>query len=150
MDSTFLREVLLSRRRDLLKEWKAEPEGEKWGWVDVNKLQIVGGADLTQAITFVHPDDDNAADQTVIRVPLPQPIPPHGSIELSVDFTSKLPRALARTGYDGDYILVGSGSPRSASTKARASAAARKVAGIATNSTPTPSSMRITAPGTLT
>jgi len=112
MDSTFLKEAALSRRRDLLKEWRAEPEEAKWGWVDVNKLQIVGGADLTGAITFVHPDDDNAADQTVIRVPLAQPIPPHGSLELEVDFTSKLPRALARTGYDGDYVLVAQWFPK--------------------------------------
>ena len=134
-----------------MKEWKAEPEEQKWGWVDVNKLQIVGGADLTPAMSFVHPDDDNAADQTVIRVPLPQPIPPHGSIELEVDFTSKLPRALARTGYRR-RLHPGwhSGSPRSASTKRRASAGASKAAGIATSSTPTPSSMPITEPGTLT
>ena len=112
MDTTFLRESSVSRRRDLLKEWQAEPEGQKWGWVDVNKLQIAGGADLTPAITFVHPDDDNAADQSVIRVPLPQPVPPHGSIELSVAFTSKLPRALARTGYDDDYILVAQWFPK--------------------------------------
>jgi hypothetical protein len=112
MDSTFLREASLSRRRDLLKEWRAEPEGAKWGWVEVNKLQIVGGADLTPAITFVHPDDDNGADQTVARVPLAQPIPPHGRIELEVDFTSKLPRALARTGYDGNYVLVAQWFPK--------------------------------------
>ena len=112
MDSTFLEETSISRRSDLLGEWKAAKEGEKWGWVDVNQLQIVGGADLTQAVAFVHPDDDNAADRTVIRVQLPQPIPPHGSIELSVDFTSKLPRTLARTGYDGDYILAGQWFPK--------------------------------------
>jgi len=112
MDSTFMREASISRRRTLLKEWKAEPEGQKWGWVDVNKLQIIGGADLTPVITFVHPDDENAADQTVIRVPLPHPIPPRGSLELAVDFTSKLPRAFARTGYEGDYILVGQWFPK--------------------------------------
>ena len=112
MDSTFMRESSISRRSSLLKEWKAEPEEQKWGWVDVNKLQIVGGADLTPAISFVHPDDDNAADQSVIRVPLQQPIPPQGSIELDVDFTSKLPRALARTGFDGDYNLVAQWFPK--------------------------------------
>jgi hypothetical protein len=114
MDSTFLREAASGQRGDLEKYWKAKPEEQKWGWVDVNKLQIVGGADLTKAMTFVHPDDDNAADQTVMRVVLPQPIPPHGTIELSVDFTSKLPRALARTGYagDGDYFLVAQWFPK--------------------------------------
>jgi hypothetical protein len=48
----------------------------------------------------------------VARVPLAQPIPPHGSIELEVDFTSKLPRALARTGYDGDYVLIAQWFPK--------------------------------------
>ena len=94
MDSTFLREASISRRRNLLKEWKAEPEGQKWGWVDVNRLQIAGGADLTPAITFVHPDDDNAADQSVIRVPLPQPVPPHGSIETLGRFHFQAPARL--------------------------------------------------------
>lgn len=106
MDSTFLREASVSQRRELLREWTAKPEEAKWGWVDVDKIQIVGGADLTSAKSFVHPDDDNAADQTVLRVALPQPIPPRGSIELAVDFTSKLPRALERTGYRGDYVMV--------------------------------------------
>ncbi len=114
MDSTFMREGSGSRRAQLFEYWRTKPEEEKWGWVDVNKLQITGGADLTKAITFVHPDDDNAADQTVMRVPLPQPIPPHGTIELSVDFTSKLPRALARTGFgsNGDYFLVAQWFPK--------------------------------------
>jgi len=112
MDSTWLREASLSRRRELLKDWRASSEEQKWGWVDVNKLQIVGGADLTGAMTFVHPDDDNAADQTVMRVVLPQPVPPHGEIELAADFTAKLPRALARTGYADDYFLVAQWFPK--------------------------------------
>ncbi|HZP00426.1 MAG TPA: M1 family metallopeptidase [Terriglobia bacterium] len=112
IDSTWMREASGTRRRDLLKNWTAKPEGEKWGWVDVNKLQIVGGPDLTKSMTFVHPDDDNALDQTVMRVVLPNPIPPKGTIELAVDFTSKLPRALARTGYDDDYFLVAQWFPK--------------------------------------
>src|SRR5208283_3195370 len=43
VDSTFMREATTGRRSELLKDWKAEPEGQKWGWEDVNKLQIVGG-----------------------------------------------------------------------------------------------------------
>jgi len=106
MDSTFLPEASVSRRHELLKDWTTKPEEQKWGWVDVDKIQIVGGADLTRAITYVHPDDGNASDQSVMRVALPTPIPPHGTIELAVDFTSKLPRALARTGYVDNYYLV--------------------------------------------
>lgn len=112
LDSTFMRESNLSRRRERLMEWTAKPGEEKWGWVDVDRIQIVGGADLTPAKTFVHPDDDNASDQTVMRVVLPQPIPSFGTIELGVEFTSKLPRALARTGYVGNYFLVAQWFPK--------------------------------------
>lgn len=112
MDSTFMRESSVSRRQALLASWRTRPEAAKWGWVDVNKIQIVGGADLTALQTFVHPDDGNAQDQTVMRIVLPEPIPPHGAIQLAVDFTSKLPRALARTGYDDDYFLIAQWFPK--------------------------------------
>jgi hypothetical protein len=112
LDSTFMRESRVARRGERLKEWEAIPEKDKWGWVDVDKLQIVNGVDLTSAATFVHPDDDNTMDQTVLRVVLPQPILPFGMIALSVDFTSKLPRAVARTGFDDDYFLVAQWFPK--------------------------------------
>ena len=105
-DSTFMREGNLSRRPRRRDSWTAQPEKAKWGWVDVDRIRIVDGPDLTGAKSFVHPDDDNALDQTVLRVALPKPIPPKGAIELEVDFTSKLPKALARTGYEGDYFFV--------------------------------------------
>jgi hypothetical protein len=111
-DSTFIRKSSVSRRRELLKNWRAKPEEQKWGWVVVNKLQIAAGADLTKALTFAHPDDDNTSDQTVARVLLPQPIPPHGTIELEIDFTSKLPKALARNGFEGDYFLIAQWFPK--------------------------------------
>src|SRR5262249_28577885 len=49
---------------------------EGWGYLDVRKMQVVGGSDLTRAIQFIHPDDDNADDQTVVRVALSQPLAP--------------------------------------------------------------------------
>jgi len=110
VDSTFMRESQV-RRRSGNSGWLDRPEKEKWGWVDVDKIQV-GGADLTSGQTFVHPDDDNASDQTVMRIVLPQPIPPHGTIELAVDFTSKIPRALARSGFEGDYFLLAQWFPK--------------------------------------
>jgi hypothetical protein len=112
LDSTFMRESAISRRPERLREWKASTEQDRWGWVDVDRIEIVNGPDLSSSQSFVHPDDDNAADQTVMRVALPQPIPPQGSIEVAVDFTSKLPRALARTGYVDDYFLVAQWFPK--------------------------------------
>lgn len=112
-DSTFFREsAMRGRRGEELKEWSKRREEDKWGWVDVDKLRIVGRTDLTAGQTFAHPDDDNASDQTVMRVALPEPIPPHEAIELEVDFTSKLPRAVARNGFEGDYFLLAQWFPK--------------------------------------
>ncbi|HEX5413305.1 MAG TPA: M1 family metallopeptidase [Terriglobia bacterium] len=112
LDSTFMRRDPIAREHDSLTDWLTIPGKEKWGWEQIDRIQIVNGSDLTPLITYVHPDDNNADDRTVVRIQLPQPIPPKGSIELSVDFTSKLPRVFARTGYDGDYYLVSQWFPK--------------------------------------
>jgi hypothetical protein len=85
---------------------------DSWGWVDVTSLKIAGGADLTKALTYEHPDDDNADDQTVARVVLPEPVPAGGAITLEIAFTSKLPQVFARTGYKDDFYLVGQWFPK--------------------------------------
>jgi len=72
LDSTFMREAAISRDHDALKEWLSIPGKEKWGWVDIDKIQIVNGADLTLPVTHAHPDENNKEDQTVVRIPLPQ------------------------------------------------------------------------------
>ena len=84
----------------------------EWGWIDVNELRIAGGEDLTSKIEFIHPDDDNADDQTVIRVPLAQPLDPGQKISLDLKFTARLPRVFARTGYWGQFALVGQWFPK--------------------------------------
>lgn len=61
-------------------------------WVEAN--------DLTERITYIQPDDDNTADQTVISVPLPAPVQPGETIVLDIDFASKLPKISARTGWE--------------------------------------------------
>ncbi|MCC7153207.1 MAG: M1 family metallopeptidase [Bryobacterales bacterium] len=103
--STFMRESGRRFRPDRFQK-------KEWGWIDVNRMQVVGGADLTKAIRFIHPDDGNAADQTVIEVPLPEPVPPGKSIQVAIDFTTKLPKVVARTGYHDEYYLVGQWFPK--------------------------------------
>ncbi|HET9176816.1 MAG TPA: M1 family metallopeptidase [Terriglobia bacterium] len=112
LDSTFMRRDPIAREHDSLTDWLTIPGKEKWGWEQIDKIQIVNGVDLTPLITYIHPDDTNADDRTVVRIQLPQPISPKGTIELSVDFTAKLPRVFARTGYDGDYYLVSQWFPK--------------------------------------
>ncbi len=59
---------------------------------------------------FIHPDDDNVNDRTVLEVQLDKPVLPHDSIELKIDFTSKLPNA--RSGFNHDFFLVAQWFPK--------------------------------------
>jgi hypothetical protein len=103
--STFLKESGGQLRGDRMQP------GE-WGWIDVDEMKIAGGEDLTSKIEFIHPDDDNADDQTVIRVPLSTPINPGEKITLDIKFTARLPRVFARTGYWRQFALVGQWFPK--------------------------------------
>jgi hypothetical protein len=91
-------------------ELKLENGG--WGGIDIRRLQVEGGPDLTKAIRFIHPDDDNADDRTVISVPLRTPVHPGGSITLAIDFYTKMPEVAARAGYHGDFYMVAQWFPK--------------------------------------
>jgi hypothetical protein len=83
-----------------------------WGWVEVTSIRRADGVDLAPGATFEHPDDENADDRTVWRVPLAEAVPPGGEIVLDVTFEAKLPRVFARAGYFRDYFLVGQWFPK--------------------------------------
>jgi hypothetical protein len=97
-----------------VRESEREPRLEDggWGWIDIRRMQIAGGADLTKAIRFIHPDDDNKDDRTVISVPLPAPVRPGSSITLAIDFYTKLPHVVARAGYHGNFHMVAQWFPK--------------------------------------
>jgi len=95
-------------------------EADRWGGVKINRMVIAAdpplphgdfnaipspmpgppaGIDITDSIEFIRPDDGNEDDFTVITVQLPEPVAPGETIAPNVDFTSKLPRVTARTGW---------------------------------------------------
>jgi len=74
-----------------------------WGWTDIKKITDEDGNDLTDGIEFIQPTDGNEHDQTVIRVPLEKPLKPGATAEFKIKFTSKLPRIIARTGFEGEH-----------------------------------------------
>ena len=51
-------------------------------------------------------------DRTVLRVPLPRPVPAGGSIAIDIAWHAKLPKVFARTGYARDFYLVGQWFPK--------------------------------------
>jgi len=85
------------------------PDG--WGWIELASLEA-DGINLLGDLRYVSPDDGNPDDRTVARVPLARPVAPGETLDISLAWTSRLPRAVARTGYRGDYYLVGQWFPK--------------------------------------
>jgi Peptidase family M1 domain len=105
--TTFMRESGGQLRGD-----EAGKKASDWGWIDVTSLRSADGADLKAGARLIQPDGNDASDETVLLVPLPAPVPPHGEIALDIAFRAKLPRVFARTGYVRDYFLVGQWYPK--------------------------------------
>ena len=91
-------------------------------------------------LTFERPDDGNEDDFTVARVELPREVSPGESVTFELEFEARLPRVVARTGFAGDFHMVGPVVPQG-----RRSSRARR-AGTATSSTSRASSSPISAP----
>lgn len=87
-------------------------DGCPWGWTDVQKIVDQYGNDLTGGMSYIQPDDGNRNDQTVLLVPLKVPVPPHGSIEIQLDWLSKVPNIMPRTGYNMEYYFMAQWFPK--------------------------------------
>ncbi len=77
-----------------------------WGWIHVTKVQVDGGSDITAKLVYPGPDE------TVVHVPLATPLPPGGTVNVAMTFTAQLPRVFARTGFWGEFIMVGQWFPK--------------------------------------
>jgi hypothetical protein len=95
-----------------MKESRHGMEGNGWGWIDVKKMAVRDGEELTKKIMFIHPDDENARDQTVIRVPLTKPIRRGETITIDIEFEAQLPRIYSRTGYQDNFFMVAQWFPK--------------------------------------
>jgi hypothetical protein len=85
---------------------------DEWGWMKVTHAALPDGTDLLGSLRWQHPDDDNADDQTVFTLTLPQPVPAGGTVTFELGWESRVPRAVARSGYAGDYYLFGQWFPK--------------------------------------
>jgi hypothetical protein len=89
-----------------------EIASDGWGWIGVDSLKLADGTDLLPTFHFQAPDDHNADDRTVASVRLPAPVKPGETITLDIAFSAQMPKVFARTGYAGDYFLVGQWFPK--------------------------------------
>lgn len=92
---------------------RGEYEVERnWGWTQLISLRTEDGADLLPNLTFERPDDGNPEDFTVARVLLQSPVEPGASVTIDLVFEAQLPRVIARTGWAGDFHLMGQWFPK--------------------------------------
>ncbi len=89
-----------------------ENSDSTWGWIDVQSMKIENGEDLTTKIKYIHPDDNNSDDQTVISIPLSRAVEPGETVIINIKFKSKLPQIFARSGYAGNYFFAGQWFPK--------------------------------------
>ena len=84
---------------------------EGWGWIEIESM-IINDQEMKDRFEFVQPDDENSDDQTVLRIPLNQPIKPHEVTIIEIKFLAKLPQLFVRTGYHGEFYMVGQWFPK--------------------------------------
>ncbi len=110
LKSTFIREASERGNRDV--ERGSRWEDKKYGEDVIRSFEVLGMGDLTSQLRFIHPDDDNVDDKTVVEVHLPRAVPPNQSITFKISFHDQFPEVVARTGYKRDYILAGQWFPK--------------------------------------
>ncbi len=101
-------QVTFQRNRGLRRGTKESV----YGWVDVVSLRLDNGTDLAKGMTFEHPDDENKDDQTVLKVRLPQPVPPGGQVSVRLSFRAQLPDLRVRTGHAKGTFMVAQWFPK--------------------------------------
>ena len=107
-NSTFMKESGGQHRSSSIDK----EEKSSLGWIDVTSMKRENGTDLTKQVKFIQPDDGNKEDKTVISVQLDKPLRPSEEIELQINFSAKLPKIFARTGFADNYYLMGQWFPK--------------------------------------
>ena len=105
--STFMRERALSGGAS--EDRRRRPD--EWAQLDVTAI-TVAGSDRSATKRFIAPDDENPDDETVMLVPLAQPIAPGGSAVIQIAWTAHVPRTFARTGAIGNYFFIAQWFPK--------------------------------------
>ncbi|MBN1388092.1 MAG: M1 family metallopeptidase [Bacteroidales bacterium] len=83
-----------------------------YGWITINNIINHKGTDLKRHMEYIQPDDGNPYDKTVLRIILAEPVAPGDTALLYIDFTSKLPSNIRRTGFTDDFFFVAQWFPK--------------------------------------
>jgi hypothetical protein len=86
-----------------------------FGYIRVKAIRLVGDreTDLTPSLRYVHPDDDNADDRTLMEVTAPVAVGPGESVRFRIDWTSRVPLGrMGRAGWVHDYVFAAQWFPK--------------------------------------
>ena len=85
----------------------------KWGWIDVLRIELTDGRDLKPTMEFITRDEpEHPGDETVMRVCFPEAIKPGEEVHIQLEFQSKIPRTIARSGYYQDSYFIAQWFPK--------------------------------------
>ncbi len=86
-----------------------------YGYTNVKSVKVVDEdreIDITGTFTYIQPDDGNPDDQTVFQVTVPRPIAPGQTLKLKMEFVTKQPAPISRTGAIRSYHFVAQWFPK--------------------------------------
>lgn len=92
--------------------WPFSKENADLGWIEIRSLTGKKGNDLMSHMQFIRPDDGNPDDFTVLKITLPESAGPGDTVFLNINFESKLPSRIIRTGYSDDFFFAGQWFPK--------------------------------------
>lgn len=73
------------------------------GWIEVTEVHLADGTRLTL---------EEVEDGTLARAELPAALVPGEAVQIELEYRAQLPRVFARTGYAGDFVMVGQWFPK--------------------------------------
>lgn len=88
---------------------------DDYGYTNVKSINVLDGrgeADITNTFHYIQPDDGNVDDQTVFQIRSLKPVPNGQSIKFRIEFETKQPLPISRTGAIRDYHFVGQWFPK--------------------------------------
>jgi peptidase M1-like protein len=101
--TTFMRERALGRIGG--SESRADADRSR---IDITSIKLTAptAANLTASLHLIAPDDGNPDDETVVSVPLRDPIAPGAAATIELTWTAHIPRPVSRTGVVGSYFFI--------------------------------------------
>ncbi|HEY4613494.1 MAG TPA: M1 family metallopeptidase [Bacteroidota bacterium] len=88
---------------------------EDYGYTNVKRVVLLEGnneTDITGTFKYIQPDDGNPDDQTVFQIATPRAIPAGQTMRLKIEFETKQPIPISRTGAVRDYHFVAQWFPK--------------------------------------